>query len=73
MRGKTSTDRQREFENGAAEYRDPLQINADNTQLDSFSEKVLGAVFEVANTLGAGFLETRPPRHAGYRGSFICM
>ena len=28
-----------------------------NIQLDSLSEKVLGAVFEVSNTLGAGFLE----------------
>src|SRR6516225_9176485 len=32
-------------------------MNTDNTSLDSLSEKVLGAVFEVANTLGAGFLE----------------
>jgi GxxExxY protein len=32
-------------------------MNADNTFLDSLSEKVLGAVFEVSNTLGAGFLE----------------
>jgi GxxExxY protein len=32
-------------------------MNADNTYLDSLSEKVLGAVFEVSNTLGAGFLE----------------
>ena len=32
-------------------------MNADNTDLDSLSEKVLGAVFEVSNTLGAGFLE----------------
>jgi hypothetical protein len=32
-------------------------MNTDNTQLDSLSDKVLGAVFEVANTLGAGFLE----------------
>jgi len=32
-------------------------MNADNTQLDSLSERVLGAVFEVSNTLGAGFLE----------------
>jgi GxxExxY protein len=32
-------------------------MNADNTDLNSLSEKVLGAVFEVANTLGAGFLE----------------
>ena len=32
-------------------------MNADNRDLDSLSEKVLGAVFEVANTLGAGFLE----------------
>src|SRR5919201_5927600 len=32
-------------------------MNTDNTCLDSLSEKVLGAVFEVSNTLGAGFLE----------------
>ena len=32
-------------------------MNADNQDLDSLSEKVLGAVFEVSNTLGAGFLE----------------
>jgi hypothetical protein len=31
-------------------------MNADNTHLSSLSEKVLGAVFEVSNTLGAGFL-----------------
>ena len=30
-------------------------MNAD--QLDSPTERVLGAVFEVTNTLGAGFLE----------------
>jgi len=33
------------------------QINADNTFVDSLSETVLSAVFEVSNTLGAGFLE----------------
>ena len=33
-------------------------MNADERRfLDSLSERVLGAVFEVANTLGAGFLE----------------
>src|SRR6266498_4909480 len=32
-------------------------MNADNTDLNSLSEKVLGAVFEVSNMLGAGFLE----------------
>src|SRR3954452_17357276 len=32
-------------------------MNADNTSLDCLSERVLGAVFEVSNTLGAGFLE----------------
>src|SRR6266496_5384053 len=33
-------------------------MNANNnTDLNSLSEKVLGAVFEVSNTLGAGFLE----------------
>ena len=56
-------------------------MNADNTHPDSLSEKVLGAVFEVANTLcripGKGLpagpaTGTRPPRHAGYRRSFIC-
>ncbi len=30
---------------------------ADNTFLDSLSEKVLSAAFEVSNTLGTGFLE----------------
>ena len=32
-------------------------MNADKTDLNTLSEKVLGAVFEVSNTLGAGFLE----------------
>lgn len=32
-------------------------MNADSTSINSLSEKVLGAVFEVSNTLGAGFLE----------------
>jgi GxxExxY protein len=32
-------------------------MNADSTQLDSLSGKVLGAVFAVANTVGAGFPE----------------
>ena len=33
-------------------------MNADERRLlDDLSEKVLGAIFEVANTLGAGFLE----------------
>jgi GxxExxY protein len=28
-----------------------------NTDIDSLTERVIGAVFEVSNTLGAGFLE----------------
>jgi len=32
-------------------------MNADKDSLDSLTERVLGAVFEVTNTLGAGFLE----------------
>ena len=32
-----------------------LRLNADH--LDSLTERVLGAIFEVSNTLGAGFLE----------------
>jgi len=32
-------------------------MNADERGLNSLSEKVIGAVFEVSNTLGAGFLE----------------
>jgi hypothetical protein len=32
-------------------------MNADSTYLDSLREKVLSAVFEVSNTLEAGFLE----------------
>jgi GxxExxY protein len=32
-------------------------MNAGNTLLDALSEAVLSAVFEVSNTLGAGFLE----------------
>ena len=33
-------------------------MNADKaTDLDLLTERVLGAVFEVSNTLGAGFLE----------------
>ena len=37
-----------------AHYYEP-PINADS--LDSLTERVLGAIFEVSNTLGAGFLE----------------
>jgi hypothetical protein len=32
-------------------------MNTDENQINSLTERVLGAVFEVANTLGAGFLE----------------
>ncbi len=32
-------------------------MNTDEHGFDSLTERVLGAVFEVANTLGAGFLE----------------
>jgi len=33
-------------------------MNADERRsFDSLTERVLGAIFEVANTLGAGFLE----------------
>jgi GxxExxY protein len=32
-------------------------MNTDEHGLNSLSEKVLGAMFEVSNTLGAGFLE----------------
>src|SRR5450756_336732 len=57
-------------------------MNANKDKLDSLTERVLGAVFEVTNTLGAGFLDreslpasaaqrTRPSRHPGYRRSFI--
>src|SRR5450759_5046927 len=56
-------------------------MNADKDKLDSLTERVLGAVFEVTNTLGAGFLReslpasaaqrTRPSGHPGYRRSFI--
>jgi len=35
-------------------------MNAD--RLDSLTERVLGAIFEVSNTLGAGFLEKVYPR-----------
>jgi hypothetical protein len=31
-------------------------MNADKDKLDSLTERVLGAVFEVTNTPGAGFL-----------------
>jgi len=57
-------------------------MTPDNTQLDPLSEKVLGAVFEAANTLDAGFLEKvferAPLRELGLRGmrarrgDFIC-
>jgi hypothetical protein len=33
-------------------------MNTDEHGLNTLSEKVLGAVFEVSNTLGAGFLGT---------------
>jgi hypothetical protein len=52
-------------------------INADNADRNSQSEKVLGAVFEVSNTLSTGFLErglpaafaqrTQPPWSPGHR------
>ena len=32
-------------------------MNADERKCDDLTERVLGAIFEVANTLGAGFLE----------------
>ena len=35
-------------------------MNADS--LDSLTERVLGAIFEVSNTLGVGFLEKVYPR-----------
>ena len=34
-----------------------MLMNVDHTYLDALSRAVLGAVFEVSNTLGAGFLE----------------
>ncbi len=47
-------------------------MNADNTDINALSEKVLGAVFEVSNTRGAGFLEKvyqrALPRELGLRG-----
>ena len=47
-------------------------MNADSTDLNSLSETVLGAVFEVSNALGAGFLEKvyqrALPRELGLRG-----
>ena len=33
------------------------QINADERRLNTYSEKIIGAAFEVSNVLGAGFLE----------------
>jgi len=33
------------------------QINADERRLNTLSEKIIGAAFEVSNVLGAGFLE----------------
>src|ERR1700683_4193795 len=32
-------------------------MNADEYGFDSLTERVIGAIFEVSNTLGAGFLE----------------
>ena len=32
-------------------------MNTDRTEMNRLTEKVIGAVFEVSNTLGAGFLE----------------
>jgi len=32
-------------------------MNADERRFDLLTERVLGAIFEVSNTLGAGFLE----------------
>jgi len=31
------------------------QINADERRLNAYSEKIIGAAFEVSNVLGAGF------------------
>jgi hypothetical protein len=49
-------------------------MNAD--ELDSLTERVLGAVFEVTNTLGAGFLEKVYQRallrELGLRGIRAC-
>ena len=33
------------------------QINADERRLNTMSEKIIGAAFEVSNVLGSGFLE----------------
>src|SRR5438874_1210084 len=32
-------------------------MNTDKTKIDALTEKVIGAAFEVSNTLGCGFLE----------------
>jgi hypothetical protein len=38
-------------------YRRLMSCFRELSRLDSLTERVLGAVFEVTNTLGAGFLE----------------
>jgi GxxExxY protein len=47
-------------------------MNADERGFDKLTENVLGAVFEVSNTLGAGFLERVYERallrELGFRG-----
>ena len=43
-------------------------MNADQDKLDSLTERVLGAVFEVTNTLGAGFLEEVYRNEANFGG-----
>ena len=42
---------------GRRPHEDWPPMNTDEPRLDSLTERVLGAVFEVSNTLGAGFLE----------------
>lgn len=38
-------------------YNGPLMKTDEHGYLDALTERVLGAVFDVSNTLGAGFLE----------------
>jgi len=58
-------------------------MNADERRCpDSLTERVISAILEVSNILGAGFLEkvyerallkgTRPAGHPGYRAGIVC-
>ena len=42
-------------------------MNTDERRFDLLTERVLGAIFDVSNTLGAGFLEKVYQRASAHR------